>query len=157
MQSINKTKIGASLERQNGFSLLELLIVVAIIAIIASVAYPSYMEFVVRAKRTTASSMLMQVADREQQFFMDNKRYTDDLTDLGFLANPLVIDNEGKSIASGDVDSIYSIALSNVTTTTYTATASPQKGQAQRDTKCANLTLTHAGTKGHSGSGDDCW
>ena len=147
----------ASPDRQSGFSLLELMIVVAIIAIITAFAYPSYMQFVVDAKRTMATSALMQVADRQQQFFMDNKRYTDDLTNLGFQASPLVIDNEGKSVVSGHGDSIYSIALSNVTATTYTATASPQKAQAERDTQCASLTMTQAGAKGHTGSGSDCW
>ena len=142
---------------QFGFTLLELMIVVAIIAIISAIAYPSYMEFVVKAKRTTATATLMQVADRQQQFFMDNKRYADDMTDLGFLADPLVIDNEGSSVAAGDSASIYSIGLSNVAATTFTATAAPQKGQADRDTKCASLTLTQAGAKGHTGSGSDCW
>jgi type IV pilus assembly protein PilE len=157
MQSSRAKRTGIALEKKNGFSLLELMIVVAIISIISAIAYPSYMEYVVKAKRTTASSMLMQVADRQQQFFMDNKRYADDMTNLGFQADPLVIDNDGRSIASGSSDSIYSIALSGVTVTTYTATASPQKAQATRDTKCANLTLNQAGAKGHSGTGSDCW
>ena len=104
-------RIKASPDMQSGFSLLELMIVVAIIAIISAVAYPSYMQFVVDAKRTTATSVLMQVADRQQQFFMDNKRYTDDLTNLGFQASPLVINDEGKSVVSGHGDSIYSIAF----------------------------------------------
>lgn len=150
-------KFDSRLDQQRGFSLLELMIVVAIIAIIAAIAYPSYMEFVVAAKRTTASSALLQVADRQQQFFMDNKQYTNDLTNLGFATNPLVINNEGQSVASGDADSIYSIALSGVTATTYTVTAAPQKAQADRDSECASLTMTQAGAKGHTGTGDDCW
>ncbi len=150
-------KFDSRLGQQRGFSLLELMIVVAIIAIISAIAYPSYMEFVVTAKRTTASSALLQVADKQQQFFMDNKSYTNDLTNLGFAANPLIINDEGESVASGDSDSIYSISLSNVTATTYTATAAPQKVQADRDSECASFTITQAGAKGHTGTGDDCW
>jgi type IV pilus assembly protein PilE len=150
-------KIDSRLGQQRGFSLLELMIVVAIIAIVAAIAYPSYMEFVVTAKRTTASSALLQVADKQQQFFMDNKSYTNDLTNLGFAANPLIINDEGESVASGDSASIYSISLSNVTATTYTATAAPQKVQADRDSECASFTITQAGAKGHTGTGDDCW
>jgi type IV pilus assembly protein PilE len=149
--------IDSQLGQQRGFSLLELMIVVAIIAIISAIAYPSYMQFVVTAKRTTASSALLQVADRQQQFFMDNKSYTNDLTNLGFAANPLIINDEGESVASGDADSIYSISLSNVTATAYTATAAPQKSQADRDSECASLTMTQTGAKGHTGTGDDCW
>jgi type IV pilus assembly protein PilE len=150
-------KFDSRLGQQRGFSLLELMIVVAIIAIISAIAYPSYMEFVVTAKRTTASSALLQVADKQQQFFMDNKSYTNDLTNLGFAANPLIINDEGESVASGDSDSIYSISLSNVTAITYTATAAPQKVQADRDSECASFTITQAGAKGHTGTGDDCW
>jgi type IV pilus assembly protein PilE len=142
---------------QRGFSLLELMIVVAIIAIIAAVAYPSYMQFIVDAKRTTATSMLLQVADKQQQFFMDNKAYADDLTDLGLAANPLIINSEARSVASGASDSIYSVSLSNVTATTFTATAAPQEAQADRDAECASLTMTQAGAKGHTGTGSDCW
>jgi type IV pilus assembly protein PilE len=150
-------KIDSRLGQQRGFSLLELMIVVAIIAIISAIAYPSYVQFVVTAKRTTASSALLQVADKQQQFFMDNKSYTNDLTNLGFAANPLIINDEGESVASGDSDSIYSISLSNVTAITYTATAAPQKVQADRDSECASFTITQAGAKGHTGTGDDCW
>ena len=73
---------------QRGITLIEMLIVMIIIALIASFAYPSYMNFVVDTKRTAATSVLVQVADRQQQFFMDNKRFTNDLTDLGFANNP---------------------------------------------------------------------
>ena len=142
---------------QRGFSLLELMIVVAIVAIIAAVAYPSYMQFIVKAKRTTATSMLLQVADKQQQFFMDNKLYANDLTDLGFAANPLVINDEARSVAAGASESIYSVSLSNVTARTFTATAAPQQVQADRDTECASLTMTQAGAKAHTGTGSDCW
>lgn len=142
---------------QTGVTLMELLIVVAIIAIISSFAYPSYMRYVVNTKRTVATSALLQVADRQQQFFMDNKSYANDLTALGFAANPLVLADDGNSTVAGDGDAVYSIALSNVAATTYTITATPLHGQANRDTECVNLTLDQAGARGNSGGGDDCW
>ena len=142
--------------RQRGFSLLELMVVVAIVAIISSIAYPSYMQYVVSTKRTTAASALLRVADRQQQFFMDNKSYTNDLTNLGFAANPLVLSDEGNSVAAGDADAVYSISLSNVTVTTYTATAAPLNGQLERDTECGSLVLDQALMK-DSSAGGDCW
>ena len=138
---------------QHGFSLIELMIVVAIIALLASIAYPSYMRYLVNTKRTAATSALLRIADRQQQFFMDNKSYANDLTNLGFDANPYVIADDGTSSGSGD--SVYSISLSNVTATTYTLTAAPLHGQLARDTACGSLTLNQAGAKGSSGG--DCW
>ena len=142
---------------QYGVTLLELMIVVAIVAIISAFAFPSYMQYVVSTKRTVASSALLQIADRQQQFFMDNKQFTNDLTNLGFAADPLVLADDGNSVAAGDGDAVYSISLSNVAVTTYTITASPLHGQASRDTDCTSLTLNQAGARGNTGGGDDCW
>ncbi len=143
--------------RQLGYNLMELMIVVVIIAIISSIAYPSYTQYIVSSKRTTAASALLRVADRQQQFFMDNKSYTGDLTNLGFAANPWVLSDTGNSVAAGDADAVYSISLSNVTAITYTATAAPLHGQLARDTECGSLALDQAVTKSNSAGGDDCW
>ena len=143
--------------RQAGFTLIELMVVVAIVAIVFAVAFPSYERYVVRAKRAVGQNMLMQVADRQQQFFMDNKRFAADLTNLGFTASPFMVDDDGASTVAGDPDAVYSVALSNVTATTWTATATPLNGQLSRDTSCGNLTINQAGAKGKSGAGDNCW
>jgi type IV pilus assembly protein PilE len=60
-------------------------------------------------------------------------------------------------VAADDAERIYSIELSNTSATSFTVTAEPQEVQAEKDTKCASLTLTHAGDKGQSGSGTNCW
>ena len=120
--------------KQSGITLIELMVVVAIIAMISAFAYPSYMDFVVRAKRGAGKSILLQVADRQQQFFMDNKRYATNLTQLGFPANPFYVADDGGFVTSGDGGRLYAVALSNTSVTTYTATATPQQIQAEKDT-----------------------
>ncbi len=143
--------------RQSGVTLMELMIVVAIIAIIVAVSYPSYTQFIVRAKRATGTSMLLQVADRQQQFFMDNKRYAVSLASLGYASDTIMVSDEGQVVADGDEDRIYGLGMTNTTAISYTITATPQLKQAENDTLCGNLTLTDVGTKGHSGSGNNCW
>ena len=138
-----------------GVTILELLIVVAIIAIIASFAYPSYMGQVVRTKRTAATAALLQIANRQQQFFMDRKSYTSDLTDLGYGSDPFVISDDGTSSIAKDPQSVYSISLSNVAATRYTITAEPLHGQLSQDIACGSLTLDQAGVRGSDGV--DCW
>ena len=59
-----------------GFSLIELMIAVAIVAILASVAYPSYEQYVRKARRATAQTALLDVAARQQQFLLDQRRYS---------------------------------------------------------------------------------
>lgn len=143
--------------RQRGITLLELMVVVAIVAMLAAFAYPSYTQYVVKTKRTAATSTLLQIADRQQQFFMDNKSYTADLTNLGFAANPLWVSDDGNPVAAGDADAVYIFAVVNVAPTTYIALAAPLAAQQKRDTKCGTLTLDQAGARQALAGGDDCW
>ena len=143
--------------RQRGVTLLELMIVVAIIAIISAFAYPSYTNYIVNTKRAVATSAMLQIADRQQQFFMDNKRYAATMTDLGLPANPYVVADDGSSTVATDTGAAYSIALSNVAGTNYTVTATPLHSQASRDTKCANLLINQAGAKTSSTGYGGCW
>jgi len=142
---------------QRAFTLIELMVVVAIVAIVMAIAFPSYERYVVTGKRAVAQNALLQVADRQQQFFMDNKSFAGNLTNLGFAANPWVVGDDGASTVAGDVDAVYSVTLTNVTQTTWTATAAPLHGQLSRDTNCGSLSITQAGTKASSGGGDNCW
>ena len=143
--------------KQGGITLLELMIVVAIISMIAAFAYPSYTQYIVSTKRTAATSTLLQIADRQQLFFMDNKRYAGDLTDLGFSANPLYVSDDGTSVAAGDADAVYLFTLAAVAPTTYTASAAPLAAQLKRDKDCGTMTLNQAGTRDALHGGDDCW
>lgn len=146
-----------SKSNQRGVTLLELLIVVGIVALISSFAYPSYVNYIVNTKRTAGTAALLRIADRQQQFYMDNKTYADDLTDLGFPADPYIITDDGTATVAKDRDAVYTIALSNVAATTYTITATPLHGQLSRDTKCAKLTLDQAGARAASTGSAGCW
>lgn len=142
---------------QSGVTLIELLIAIMLISIIAATAYPSYTQYVVRAKRTAAKSVLLQVADRQQQYFMDNKRYATSLTSLGYPENPFMVGDDGEYVAIADTDRVYMIILVTPTPTTYWAIASPQMAMATRDTDCDILFLVNTGQKGTTGTSDNCW
>ena len=142
---------------EGGFTIMELMIVVAILVILISLAVPSYRDFVARSIRTQAKTTLVFVADRQEQFFLDNKSYANDISNLGFNSNPTYVDRDGSEVAAGSTDRVYKIQLTNTSATTYTAEAVPQLHQATADTTCGTLSLTHSGQRSHSGSGSDCW
>ncbi|WP_426223045.1 type IV pilin protein [Psychrobacter sp. DWR1-2-3] len=49
------------LSKQQGFTLIEIMIVVAIIAVLAAVAYPSYERYIVKTKRTDMMSEMQNI------------------------------------------------------------------------------------------------
>lgn len=63
------------MKTQNGFSLVEIMIVVAIVSILAAVALPAYTDYVVRGKIPDATSTLAAKRVQLEQFFQDNRTY----------------------------------------------------------------------------------
>lgn len=63
------------MNKQEGFTLIELMIAVAIIAILASIALPAYNNYVMRGKLTEAFGTLGDFRVRMEQFYVDNRNY----------------------------------------------------------------------------------
>jgi type IV pilus assembly protein PilA len=63
------------LERNEGFSLVELMIVVAIIGILAGLAVPKFQMFQAKAKQSEAKNNLSHIYTLEMSYFGDNDAY----------------------------------------------------------------------------------
>lgn len=118
---------------QRGFSLLELMIAVAVVAILAAIAYPSYQSHLISSRRASAQSHLMDIAQREQQYFLDTRSYASDLATLS-MTTP------------SDVNSYYMITIAiSSAPPTFTATATPVTGTLQASDGA--LSIDNTGTK----------
>jgi prepilin-type N-terminal cleavage/methylation domain-containing protein len=56
-------------KKENGFTLVELMIVVVIIGILASIAIPKFATIITRAKVTEAKTILKQIVDMEKTYY----------------------------------------------------------------------------------------
>lgn len=71
-------------ESPNGFTMIELMIVVAILGILAAVATVSYNHFVTKAKNVEGEIVIHEVERLEHLYHASKETYTDNLADLGF-------------------------------------------------------------------------
>ena len=63
------------MRRHQGFTLIEVMIVVAIVAILSAIAIPSYSDYVTRSQVTEAFPVLSSARLKMEQFFQDNRSY----------------------------------------------------------------------------------
>lgn len=58
-----------------GFTLVEMLVVMAVVAILALLAYPGYTSYLVKARRTEAQMALLTLMQQQEQFYTHHNTY----------------------------------------------------------------------------------
>ena len=70
-----------------GFTLIELMIVLVIAAILAAVAVPAYRDSVIKGNRRAAQAAMMDIVNRQQQFFVANRTFAT-TAEIAICENP---------------------------------------------------------------------
>ena len=133
-----------------GFTLIEVMVVVAIIGILTAVAYPSYLNQILKTKRATANTSILECASiLERRFTLGNSYGADADAATAACAN---VDND---------DYALTVTVGNVQngrSNEFDITATPG-ASLDRDLDCRTLTYSHLGVKGSTGTGGNvvCW
>lgn len=137
-------------QQHQGFTLIEVMIVVAIVAILTAIALPNYSEYVRRGHRAEARAALLQASQWMERAATATGTYP--LT-AAFPATLTTIPSGRYTIA------VASPSAGAASGTAYTLTATPAGGQV--GDICGNYTLTHNGVRGAAAGAlplmTECW
>ena len=135
-----------NINRRQGFTLVEMLVVVAIMGIVAAIASSSYGNYIIAAKRTDARKALQENATILEKCKVIYGIYNNTGCSVG-----------GSTVLSAE--GLYSIQFTTLTKDRFMLTASPVAALSQvADSECTTLTLNNLAQQAGSGSNPTvCW
>lgn len=142
------------MNKQQAFTLIELMVTVAIVGILAGIAYPSYQDSVMTSRRADAKGALLGLANAMERHFTETNSYLGAGTTSGNTGAPTIFSTT--SPVDGGTP-YYNLTINAATASSYTLNAAPTGAQA--NDQCGTLSLTQTGARGISTAlpVTDCW
>ena len=107
--------------REEGFTLIELMIVIAIIGILAAIAIPQFSAYRTRSFNSAAQSDLRNFATAQEAFFVDNQRYCGTAADLvGDTYGAFTSENVTLNVVNATAETYNMTSRHSAGDTTYT-------------------------------------
>lgn len=137
-------RVSKASRTQQGFTLIEMMIVVAIIGILAAIAYPSYQRYVIKTKRTDMMSEMQNIASQ-----IESRK----LAQGSYNAISTAVKSDFAKAYPTQGQSLYDVTInpspltlpSNTLTNKWIITAKPKDGSQMASD--GNLSLNYQGLK----------
>jgi type IV pilus assembly protein PilE len=143
-----------SMQKLNqGFTLIELMIVVAVVGILSAIAYPNYRDSVDKGRRASAKAVLQDAQAYMERIYSENYSYHADTQ--GTLINSGAYFQSNFTVAPkpGEGNAAYNIIVQTLQTTPgqYTVTAVPIAAGPMAGDRCGTFVVNRTGRKGVTG------
>jgi type IV pilus assembly protein PilE len=133
-------------KKTQGFTLIELIIVMTIIAILSAIAIPSYAAYIRKSRRSDAEAALLTMQLQEEKWRANNSTYT------------TVLANVGAPATGSSTLTYYTYSISSTTpATAFTVTATAVTGKGQEKDKVGTTTCTLSIDQSGSRLPAVCW
>lgn len=132
--------------KQMGFTLIELVIVMLIVGILAAIAIPSYQDSVRETRRAEGKTLLLAGAQGQERHFTQFTQYATTIS-------AAITDATNIQLKTTSDGGFYTLTLPNSTAATYTLRVTPQIA----DPDCGFLEFDQLGLGTSQTADPDCW
>jgi type IV pilus assembly protein PilE len=143
------------LSKHQGFTLIEIMVVVAIIAVLAAVAYPSYERYIVKTKRTDMMSEMQNIASEIESRKLAQGSYSA-ISAAVKTSFATEYPRQGTALDDVTINPTPLTPPNNILTNKWIITATPKTGTQMASD--GNLSLNYQGIKcrgSNCSTGDD--
>lgn len=143
-----------------GFTLIELMVVLAILLVLAALAYPTYSRHVVKARRAEARAALMETMQKQERHFTRHNSYVAFSSTSSAESAKLFRWWSGARPATSAYELQGETCADQPIERCIVLKAIPGTGQVDslfRDADCGTLVLHSSGVQQADGAARECW